>query len=252
MKKIIIALSLVPMIAFAIKDAQKDAFNKANIEALKKKGLPVPETGVQLISQENMNFKDWQREKFSEERQELKSKGYISKNSDRAYELMHIQAKIKKMKPFETKMFKGNETHMRKKAEDIPFAYTFLGVPKQEMSEFYGIAPAGTYVKTPQSGWTGAVEFFKTTFAHCAYTENNMLAAHGAAQVAEEEAQDDVNGKVTLIDVEGNKSSGFLYRVNWFDNNFNRNLECATKEFSNDIRNQTIELAKKIDSLNIS
>lgn len=247
MKKIIVALSIIPVLAFAMTTEQQESLNQANIEELKKMGLPTPDSGVQLVTQKNMKMKGWQAQKSLAASKELKEKGYINKSSDRAYELMNIQDQIKKMQPLQAKMFKSIESHMRKKAEDIPFAYSYIGVPQGEMTEFYGIAPVGTYVKNPQDGWTGAVEFFKTSFAHCAYTENNMVAAHGAAQIAEEEAQNDVNGKITLIDIEGNESTGYLYRVNWFDNIFNRNLECATKAFSKDIRSAVIELSKKID-----
>ncbi len=248
MKKTIIALIIIPALAFAMTAEQKEAFKQANIKELQKQAPPTPDSGVQLVPQESMKMQGWQKQKFLAASKEIKSKGYVNKSSDRAHELINIKAQIKKMQPKQAMMYKGTDSHMRHKAEDIPFAYTYVGVPKEEITEFFGIAPVGTYVKNTQSGWTGAVEFFKTSFAHCAYTENNMVAAHGAAQIAEEEAQYDVNGKITLVNVEGNESTGFLYRVNWFDNVFNRNLECATKDFSQANRVATIELAKKIDT----
>ncbi|MBA4697213.1 MAG: hypothetical protein H2069_07495 [Legionella sp.] len=165
----------------------------------------------------------------------------------RAHELIHIQAQIKKRGIRSGVALKASDTELRSKPEDIHFAYTFIGVPKSEMKEFFGIAPVGAYVKEPQTGWTGGVEFFKTSFAYCAYTEKNFNAGQGAVQVDQEVAQYDVNGKVTLIDIEGNENTGFLYRVNWFDNNYNRDLECAAKQYSDAVRKSTIELAKKID-----
>lgn len=247
MKKIIIALTIIPSLVFAITDEQKDIFNKANIKVLEEKGLPTPGSGVQLVSQESMKMKSWEREKFSEENKELKIKGFIKRESNRAYELINIKSQIEKIQPQKDLVYKGTDSHLRRNVKDIPFAYSYIGAPKDMMIDFYGIAPVGTYVHEPKSGWTGAVEFFKTSFAHCAYTENNMVVSHGAAQIDEEEAKYDVNGKITLIDVEGNDSTGYLYRINWFDNTFNRNLECATKNYSTEVREYTIELAKKID-----
>lgn len=243
MKKTILVLTLVPALTFAVTAEQKEAAHQANIERLKQQGLPTPGSGVQLVPQESMKADGWRSQQFKAESSELKSKGYVNRSSDRAYELIHIQAKINKMRPLQAKMHKGTESHLRMSAQEIPFAYSYVGAPKDAMTEFYGIAPVGTYA----NGWTGAVEFFKTSFAHCTYTENNMVAAHGAARIAEEEATYDVNGKITLVDVEGNENTGYLYRVNWFDNVFNRNLECATNVFSQSSRLAVIELAKKID-----
>lgn len=247
MKKTIIALSIIPVIAFSMTTEQKEAFNKANVEVLKKKGLPIPDSGVQVIPQEQMKMEGWQKQKLLSESKELKNKGYINRSSPNAHNLLNIENKIKKMRPLEKSKYKSTSSHLREKSEDISFAYTYVGVPKNDIIEYYGIAPAGTYIKEPQSGWTGAIEFFKTSFAICSYTEKNMLAAHGSAQIAEEEAQYDINGKITLIDVEGNESTGYLYRVNWFDNIFNRNLQCATKDFSESVREAAINLAIKID-----
>lgn len=247
MKKIIIAVSILPTLAFAITDVQKDAVMQANIQALEQKGLPTPDSGVQPVPATSIKLSDWMQKKFADERKEMKTKGYVERSSMRAEELIHIQKQIKNAQLQETGMHKGTDSHLRKKADEIPFAYSYIGVPMDSITEFYGIAPSGTYVKEPQSGWSGAVAFFKSTFANCAYTENNMRVSHGAARIAEEDAQYDVNSKITLIDIEGNESTGYLYRVNWFDNIFNHNLECATKDFSEKNRVATINLAKSID-----
>ncbi len=250
MKKTIIILTLIPLLVFAFTAEQKDAFNQANIKALEKQDLPIPTSGVRVVPQESIKMQGWQKRQMLDESKQMRTKGYIEKTSTRAYELMNIKAKIIKIEARQKVSLAnmGTSSHMRQSPEDIPFAYTYIGAPIEDMIEFYGIAPVGTYVEEPLAGWTGAVEFFKTSFGYCAYTENNLIAAHGAARIAEEEAQNDVNGKITLIDIEGNDSTGYLYRVNWFDNVFNRNLECAAKNFSQDVRGATINLAKEIDS----
>lgn len=247
MKKTFIVLSIIPVLSFAMTDAQKEAFNKANIEALQKQGLPVPGEGIQIVSQESMKIKNWQKNQMRSDSEELKRNGYVNRSSLRAYEIMNIEDIILKRTNKSSHAHKPSDSHLRQNAHDIPFVYTYVGVPKEDVLEFYGIAPSGTYIQDIPSGWTGAVEFFKTSFGHCAYTENNMLASRGSVRIDENEASYDVNEKITLIDIEGNDSTGYLYRVNWFDNIFNRNLECATTVFSENIRNNTIELAKKID-----
>jgi hypothetical protein len=248
MKKIIIALSMIPALAAAITTDQIEDAQKANIEVLKNKGLPTPDEGVKLVPQSSFNVNKWQAKQYLEERNEMKKQGYINRNSDGAYELLNLPEIIEKRKIQQAKYFKGTNSHLRTTPDDIPFAYTFVNIPQDFIEEFYGIAPIGTYVETEPKGWTGAIEFFKTSFSYCTFSENNMKASHGAAHIAKEEATFDVNGKITLINIDGNQSTGFLYHVNWFDDIFNRNVECASKEFSKEILNNTIDLAKKIDS----
>ncbi|STX28482.1 Uncharacterised protein [Legionella beliardensis] len=247
MKKIIIALSLIPIVTFAITNEQKEAMLKASIEVLKKQGLVTPNSGVQVLSRQELMSSDWQKKKELEQPHQLKTKGYIHETSNRAYELLHFQEVIKRNKAIEAKMHRPDESHMRHHVDDMLMAYQYVGVPQSEMTEFIGIAPAGTYVKEPAMGWSGAVEFFKTSFGTCAYIENNLTISHGAVRVAEEDATSDVNGKVTLVDVRGNENSGFLYQVEWFDNNFIRTLECANEKYSPDITKAVIELAIRTD-----
>lgn len=247
MKKAIVALCIIPFTAFAVTDEQKQAAMQANYKELKKMGLVTPNDGVQVAPRETILSSDWQKQKELAQTKELKTRGYINETSDRAYELLHFKDVIKQHKSIEAKMSKPNESHMRYAVGDMVMAYTYRGVPEKEMTEFIGIAPVGTYVNEPVTGWSGAVEFFKTKFGSCAFTENNINVSHGAARVSEEDATYEINGKITLVDVIGNQSSGFLYRVNWFDNNFIRNLECANENFSKEFTKNTVELAKEID-----
>ncbi len=242
MKKTLIALSIIPAISFAFTASQKQ------MEVLHKLGLPTPETRIQLVHGSQPSDSSGRAHAFLAESREMKKNGFINRTSDRAAEIFNIKEKLEKQ--YESKSFisKPKDTDIRENPEDIIFAYTYVGTPRTETVEYYGIAPVGTYVNEGQKGWTGAVEFYKTSFATCAYTEKNMLAANGSARLYEDQATRDVNGKVTFVDIEGNESSGFLYRVHWFDDIFNRDLECATMNFSESVTNSVIELAKKIDS----
>lgn len=246
MKKTIIALSIIPALALATGNSV-DEIMQSNIEFLKQKGLPTPGSGVQVVPTELVKIDNWQREQYLAQKNQMKSQGYINENSNRAHEIIHIKQEIASLAFRQKGLFKPTDSHLRKSKEEIAFAYSYVGVPSDDVIEYYGIAPVGTYVKEPQSGWTGGVEFFRSNFANCAFTENNILASHGAANISEEYAQYDVNGKVTVIDVQGTNSTGYLYRVNWFDNNFIRNLECAINDYSEQVTRDTIELAKRID-----
>ena len=250
MKKTMIALSLLPALGFALTAEEKQTMLQANYKALEAQGLPTPNGGtLQVVPADTIKTKDWNKKKMNAESRELKKNGFINQSSDRAYELIHIEDKIKKSRGIEKQMFKANESHLRTKAQDIQFAYTYVPIPKSVYKKVHGIAPVGTYVKEDNAiGWTGAVTFFNTDFAQCAYTENNLVAAHGVARIAQEESTEEVNGKVTLVDVQGNDSTGYVYHVNWFDPVFNHSLECATSAYSNDVTVKTIDMAKQIDS----
>lgn len=247
MKKTIIALSILPALAFSA-SSLSDEFMRADIKSLQEQGLPTPESGVKVVPNDSISMEKWQRNQYLAQENEMKSKGYINETSDRAYELIHIKEEILSMTSKKKSFTKPNESDLREHKGDIVFAYSYVGVPGTEIVDYYGIAPVGTYVKEPQTGWTGAVELFRSGFANCAFTENNILASHGAASVSEDYVEYDVNGKITIIDVQGTDSTGYLYKVNWFDNNFIRTLECATKDYSDQFTRKSIELAKRIDS----
>lgn len=236
MKKILI-LVFMPFLAFA------HDISEENIKILKDLGLPTPDQRLEIIATES---NEDPLKKFHDARSyEMKKNGYINTTSDRAIEIININKLLKKQFSNRPSVMKKTDTEIRKHHSEIAFAYTYLGTPASEIIDHYGYAPIGTYKDT---GWTGGVEFYKTSFANCSYMENNLLVANGAVRIYEDQATKDINGKYTFIEIEGNESSGFLYRVQWFDDIFNRDLECATREFSLDIKNNVINLAKAIDN----
>lgn len=244
MKKLITAFALLPVISFA---TNMDAMNLEMNKQLEKAGLPTPGSGVQVVPNGQIKMQSWQKEQFNADTQERLKKGYVERSSVRAYELMHITEQIKRTGMSDTLSTNEGDSGLHKSASEILFSYTYLGVPDSEIVELYGVAPAGAFLHSPQKGWTGAVSFFKTDFADCAYTEKNILPGQGAVRVEEASASYDVNGKVTTIEIEGSSSTGYLYDISWFDTNFYRQLECATKDYSPTHLQSVIELAKKID-----
>lgn len=244
MKKLIMAFALIPALSFS---TNADFIRVEMNKQLEKEGLPTPGSGIQIVPDDHVKMPRWQKEKFKSENKERLNKGYVERSSLRAHELMHINDQIKRIGFSPSPSTNEGDSGLHKSAKDIAFSYTFIGVPESEIKNLYGVAPAGAFLTSPQRGWTGAVTLFKSSFAHCAYTEKNIVLGQGGVQVEQSAALNDVNGKVTTIEVEGNISTGFLYNIFWFDTNFYRQLECATKDFSKETLNQTIELAKKID-----
>ena len=48
-----------------------------------------------------------------------------------------------------------------------------------------------------------------------------------------------------MVEHIGDEPSGFLYEIMWWDKDFRRVLECATKNYSYETKNEIIDLAKK-------
>lgn len=49
-----------------------------------------------------------------------------------------------------------------------------------------------------------------------------------------------VNDKITIVEVIGNNASGYVYNVEWWDDDFRHILECASKKFNTDTTKQTM------------
>ena len=76
----------------------------------------------------------------------------------------------------------------------------------------------------------------------------NVKASNTAVQLAQEDVTYTINNKATiLMPVEGSENSGFLYFVRWYDEKNFHELECANMNYSREINEAVIELAKKID-----
>lgn len=248
MKKLPIILLALPALAFGITAEQKESFLQQNIQVLKEKGLITPDSGVRVTPRNTLSSPSWTKSKDIADAKQMAELGYIKEDSSRAKYLLHFKDIVKKNAAIEAKMNKPEQTYLRKKTEDMKMAYSYFGVKQSFMDEYIGIAPVGAYVKSPQEGWSGAVQFFKSDLGMCAFTENNIEVSHGAARVAEESARYDINGKISLVNVTGTDASGYLYSVKWFDNTFIRELECANNHFSKQTTAKLIEMAKKVDS----
>jgi len=110
-----------------------------------------------------------------------------------------------------------------------------------------GVAPQGAFHEE-SGGWSGVAQFFDVkNIGSCSYGVMNVKASGISALLAMEDVVYDVNNKATIILVEGCEKSGFIYKVEWYDNENFHELECANMEYSADINDAVVELAKKID-----
>ena len=215
-------------------------------EFFTKKGMPVPGGGANVVdSTKGMTFA--QSAAVNKFNSDQKTKGYHEQKNTKARLLLAMpETAEKEYSARKSIAFNPQDTHLYEVKSNLPMSYTFKGVPSALATKVIGYAPEATFVK---NGWSGAVEFFVPTFGGvCAYHEKNIKLTKTAAFIPKEIATHMVNNKLTTMNAVGNKESGFVYEVEWWDKKFKRNLECAAKNYSEATAKATIELAKKIDS----
>lgn len=134
-------------------------------------------------------------------------------------------------------------------------AFKFHGIPDDKSImpgssiALIGVVPQGAFHEE-LGGWSGAAQFFDAkNIGSCSYGVMNVKASGTSALLAIEDVVYDVNNKATIILAEGNEKSGFIYKVEWYDNDNFHELECANMKYSANIKNAVVELAKNIDTL---
>ena len=250
-KKIIVAL-LFPAMAFAGEtlDAAKLAqVAKEREEWTKqhfaKQGSPVPDGGVTVMPEKQMSEYKTLKAQRAKERADVKKYGYIKQVLPQTQSLLNFKEVSKNQ--FVAKSANSANDGLRHNINEIQMAYDFKGVPAHLITKMLGISPSVTFVQ--DKGWAGAMQFFeKEGLGNCSYRENNLKFSHGAAIIPEEDATKDVNGKVTISNITGENSNGFLYSVDWYDDSFFRELKCAKSDYTADTLASMLELARQIDS----
>jgi hypothetical protein len=240
-------LSLTSLAGYTNNTAVIDILKKINEDNRNtriKEGFK-PDGGVSVVQVSQINTSEKQKSIWEKERREQNEKGYISMYSDRAKELLQLEDIVKFKYKASENVLNPNSSAFRKNISEIVMAYEYKPIPPKYVNKLFGFAACNTF----KEGWTGVVEFFKNNqIGVCAFTENNVRLTFQAAKVDANIASYEVNNKVTVITVEGSKDSGYLYKVDWFDDNFFRSLECAANHYSNKELEAVLNLAKKIDS----
>jgi hypothetical protein len=273
MKKILLLASIIALSPFNL-IAQTDAgltkveLNKKNKELLTKAGINILDSSEiriipsNIILNNNNSSQDKNNAYYAEKtklylsmHEEQEKNGYVKAIEPRAKELMEL----KNTALYHQKKYKGVlspiSTHLRGEISELKMAYTFVGVPQIEIDHKIGIAPFGAYKQVKNGddgdGWDGAVQFFdKNGIGVCAYTEHNRNLAHSGVELIKELTSFDVNEKPTTVLIKGTNETGFIYKLQWYDITFSRELECANPAYNQELRNQVIELAKRIDLSN--
>jgi len=256
MKTKIIVSSLIAIVAFnanALTAERLAEVKKKDMKILEEMGLPAFNSGIQVVPRSQLGMPDEVLKVGQAEASQREELGYAEKDEPYVAELLAMKVNA----PHDLKLMAGNlnegSTHLRKSTADLKLAFKFKGVEGNKKMLSYGgdigvlgAAPQGSF--NPDNGWSGAAQFFTVkNIGVCSYAVMNVKASGTAAMLAMEDVTYDVHDKATLIKVDGSKNSGFLYKVEWFDDENFHDLQCANSQYSKQINHDVINLARMVD-----
>ncbi len=225
--------------------AQRDAWSRAYLA--KEYGIQ-PDGGVTVMPAEQM--KSYQDTKTMRDKihADISTYGYVREANDPNNRLFNLAYIARRDLRIYANINSPGNTHLKYTVAELKLAYNYIGVPLNVVNVI-GYAPYLSYIK--DKGWVGAMQFFtKEGIGSCVYSENNIKLSHAAAIIPKEDARDDVNGKITTVIVKGTPETKFIYTVDWYDDKFFRQIECANDEYNEAITQGIIELAKVADAKN--
>ncbi len=215
-------------------------------ELFTKKGMPVPGSGANVVDTIGFKMNSAQSAAVNKFNADQEAKGYHEAENKTAALLLAMPVTAEKeYNARKSVAYTPHDTHLYEVKSNLPMNYDYKGVPTALATKVIGYAPESTFVS---NGWSGAVEFFVPSFGGvCAFREVNIGITKSSVYISKEIATHLVNKKITTMNAVGNKESGFVYEIEWWDKKFKRTLECASKEYTDAMRIKTLELAKKID-----
>ncbi|GGI83967.1 hypothetical protein [Legionella impletisoli] len=224
----------------------REDLNEQINQYLNSQNLPLPNSGIQIIPVAELSGSIEDEDKEIKMLKEQKKNGFIKVDNPRAKELMEFRHTASHQIQKNSDNYLAQGTHLRKSIHELNMGYTFLGVPESLMTHNLGVAPYGAY---HENGWDGAIQFFENKeIGTCAFAEHSIKLSRGGVRLAKEAVTFEINDKPTLIHVKGNYASGYVYNIQWYDNDFARSIECAHKNYQPSITNNVIGLARNIDS----
>ena len=241
-------------------DEQKEneRLEKENMKMLAEMGLPLPGSGIKIVPRTELGLSENRLKQAVLDREEIATRGYISKYTLVPKQLLHMRVEAKKqLKLFKAADHSPQYTGLSPSVKNLTLAFKFKGISertgfkattKADEITLLGVAPQGGFHED-KGGWSGAGQFFIVKgVGTCSYSVMNVKTSNTAVVLAEEDVKYYVNKKPTINFVEGNPESGFMYKVEWYDDNNFHDLGCASMTYSPDTNVKVIDLAVKLDN----
>lgn len=257
-KLLVVTNALLMCFQWSFSFANANDLKEERMKILQDLGLPLPGSGIKLVPRSMMGLPPDVIKEGEKSLREIKTLGYAIDKGPRAQELLSFRSRAQ----YEFKTLKNNEsitsTHIRRNRNQVKLAFnqspSYKNIAHFREINTIGYVPFGSFQKkedglSDKTGWSGIVQFFDVkSIGTCAYSLKSVKASHTAAELALEDVTYAINSKATLTHTKGFPGSGFVYLVEWYDDQYFQELECANEKFSNEIKDSVINLAKKIDS----
>lgn len=206
---------------------------------------PIPSNikGIVIVPMAKQGLPASMKKEVMASQKEQKEKGFITTSDNRASYLLNIQ----RNKDMQFKLAKANnygdqDTTLKNSSSQIKLAFPFTSIKGVDSKNIIGFAAIGSYDK--EKGWNGIKEIFSNPkLGNCSYARMGI----NAVQLSQETTEYFVNKKPSNKIIEGNYNEGFIYSINWYTNENMFTLECANKNYNQDIMTNMIELANIID-----
>lgn len=239
MKKTLLALTVLSVTTLNAAIPQLSAEQKTYF---KKQGLPIPGTGVTIVEPSRSMT-------ANKALMEQKNDGYRHEFSQAATNLLHIDELLRpERKRVQSLTRQKQSADITTELVDVTMAYPFKPVPSSAAKRVIMYAPTGVYVHDDKvEGWVGLTEYFESNFATCSYEEVSVSLTGTATIMDRDTVTYEVANKAGEYFSTGD-TTGFLYQIEWFDNQFRHKLRCATKVFDLNMHDKVIELANVIDA----
>lgn len=258
-KKILIFLSTLHMALPGIALAEVvDTDEAMRMKMLSDLGLPLPGSGIKIVPRAQLHLSEEQIALGKRAEEEMRTLGYAINSSDYPKELLNIRRQLRPRHTLQTAPLSDESTELRPKIQDLKLAFKYEGVTQLQNVHSYrlssneitliGAVPQGGFHKE-KGGWSGAAQFFSIkNIGTCSYGVINVKASNTAAELAAEDVTYVINKKPTISTVEGSPNTGFIYKIEWYDNENFHELECANLKYSSVLTKSVINLAKDIDA----
>tara|TARA_R110000868_G_scaffold382331_1_gene648874 strand:+ start:770 stop:1489 length:720 start_codon:yes stop_codon:yes gene_type:complete len=178
---------------------------------------------------------------------EENQKGYRENNENYAGYFFNIRKEaLKQFSMTQNDKYGVYDTNLKKNYQDIKLSFNFSGIKSIPKKDIIAYAAIGSYKKGKEykkEGWDSIRVFFAKPYGICSYQFMHIINAMLPAETTEYF----VNNKPSFKEIEGNVNDGFVYRVNWYNNDSINILECANKNLDKNIIPQMIEASSAID-----
>ena len=202
---------------------------------------PVDLKGIKIVPLKEMNIPSDMKNQIKFDKAEEAQKGYRENNDNYASYFFNIKNEaFKQFSLAANNKYGVYDTHLKKNYQDIKLSFDFHGIKSIPKKDIIAYAAIGSYKK---KGWNGLRIFFEKPYGNCSYQFMCILNAVLPAETT----QYIVNNKPSFKSIEGNVNDGFVYSVNWYNNDSINILECANRNLDQHIMPQLIETANKID-----